>query len=1047
MRPWTLCVALAVVWPAAAPAPAASRVAKRAIRSDATGMVERLANGGFEEIRQAPEAGVGWDRWEQGYSAEPTTTHGGDRAARCSSADRALEYGAGQTVTLNQTEPLPVVAGGWSKADGVSGSPDGGYSVYVDIVYTDGSPLWGQISAFDTGTHDWQRREIVVVPEKPIGELRVYGLFRGHTGTVYFDDFSVKEVSLPTGAGLFDGVPVTAERPTTAGQATAAHELHPGPGLSLHIGEATGAVLVPGLADGGFLLRDVAADSDFLQPLCGTQPHEDGQGLVIAGDCPELGLSLSATLKGAHGALVIDGEVRDLRGEDRAIAVYFVFPADLAGGQFGRDMRHAEGIAQPTTYANTVTVGAGTNGKMSRYPISPVWDSRRGLCIATPLDDPRVSRLAYDAGSKELYAAFDLGLSAATARFPSSATFSALLYAFQPEWGFRAALAQYYELFPESFVKRVRREGIWMPFTDIATVQDPEDFGFMFKEGDNNVAWDEAHGIETFVYVEPMSHWLPLAPEVPRTYDAALTELRRRAETDSQAQATLSSAATNADGTYQLSIQDAPWCDGALIVNNADPDLLSDRPEAMTQARHEFGTIDRAFERASQTTTTAWRGYGDGFEVVMGAPRSGQWCARCTNAPGQSHGLVQTIIVRQEEPEALVARAWSRAEAVSGGPSNSYALYVDLVHTDGTPSWGHVAPFRTGTHGWEQAEVVIRPEKPIQTLAVNLLLRNQHEGRAWFDDVFVGRQDGEQNLAEEPGFEPRLEPPPPAELDGTYIDSYEMAATAQNFRREQWAYTDIPLTYSLNTRQVCSLVIFHTYEFERELARRMHGEGKLLFANAVLSRFAFPAHLLDVMGIETNWASGGAYTPNPDEVMNFRRALCGQKPYLLLLNTDYNVFKPEWVELYFKRCTFYAIFPSFFSHNAADDPYWQNPALYNRDRPVFRKYIPAICALNAAGWQPITRASVRSGDGSVYVERYGNDPADGVYLTLFNDGRESSRYELSIEAEQLGLTQGRMVAQDMLTGEEIGLAADGDLVESAGSLAAEDVRVIRLSAR
>ncbi len=1043
MRRWIICAALVVLL-VAGTAQAASRVAKYVIRSDAAGMVERLANGSFEDVRDVGKAATGWDYWERGYAVERTSTHSGEAAARCSSADPALEYGAGQTVALNQAEPLPVVASGWSKADDVSGSPDGGYSVYVDIVYTDGTPLWGQISAFDTGTHEWQRREVVVVPEKPIQELRVYGLFRGHTGTVYFDDFSVKEVSLPTGAGLFDGVPVTAERPAAARGAFSGHELHPGPGLSLQIDTGSGAIVVAGLQDGGFLLRDVAADSDFLQPVCETQPQADGRGLRLAGNCPELGLALSATLRSAHGALFIDGEVRDLRGDDRAIAVYFVFPADFTGGQFGRDMRHTEEIGRLTTYANTVTVGAGTNGKMSRYPIAPVSGNGRGLCIATPLEAPRVSRLAYDAGAKELYVAFDLGLSQATRKFPSSATFSALLYAFQPTWGFRAALAQYYELFPESFVKRVSKEGIWMPFTDIATVQDPEDFGFMFKEGNNNVAWDEAHGIETFVYVEPMSHWLPLAPEVPRTYDAALAELKRRAETDPQAQATLSSAATNSDGTYQLSIQDAPWCDGALIINNADPDLLSDQPDAVTQAKHEFATIDRAFERASQTTTTAWRAYADGFDVTADAPRGGQRCVRCTNQPGQSHGLVQTIVVRQEEPQPLVAWAWSRAENVTGQQGNDYSLYIDLVHTDGTPSWGHVAPFRTGTHGWEQAEVIIRPEKPIQTATVNLLLRNQHGGTAWFDDVFVGREDTEKNLAEEPGFEPRLEPPPPAELDGTYIDSYEMAATARNFRREQWAYLDTPLTFSLNTRQVCSLGIFHTYEFERELAWRMHEKGKLLFANAVLSRFAFPAHLLDVMGIETNWAPGGSYTPNPDDVMNFRRALCYQKPYLLLLNTDYNTFRPEWVELYFKRCTFYAVFPSFFSHNAADDPYWQNPALYNRDRPIFKRYIPVICALNAAGWQPVTWARVVGEGDSVYVERYGEDPEDGLYLTLFNDSQGLSTYELSIDAAALGLTAGRTAALDVLTGDEIELTADGGLLKTTGSLAAEDVRVVRL---
>jgi len=40
-----------------------------------------------------------------------------------------------------------------------------------------------------------------------------------------------------------------------------------------------------------------------------------------------------------------------------------------------------------------------------------------------------------------------------------------------------------------------------MPFTDVSTVQDWQDFGFKFHEGNNNVAWDKAHGILSFRYI------------------------------------------------------------------------------------------------------------------------------------------------------------------------------------------------------------------------------------------------------------------------------------------------------------------------------------------------------------------------------------------------------------------------------------------------------------------------------------------------------------------------------------------------------------------
>jgi len=1026
-------LSLAALLAAPAPSPAASRVAKRVLQPG-MGAQERLRNGSFEAVEA-------WGFWDRGYERVEGTARTGAASVTCSSDDPNGQAGASQAVVLNQTEPAPLIAEGWSRAEGVSGSPSGGYAVYVDVAFADGDHLWAQVAPFDTGTHDWQRRRVTLVPEKPVAEMTVYGLFRGHTGRVWFDDFSLTEGVLEAGAGLFDGVPVaSAEEPLGRGEF---QRLEAG-GLEFRVDRRTGGVSLGGEPVGGFLVRDVAAESDFLQPAEATVTRRD-DAVTIEARCPELGLALAADLRPASGALRVNGEVRDLRGQDRAVAVYFVLPADFVGGEFGRDMRTKQRVEPPLTYSNTATIGVGTNGRTSLYPLLPVSRSAASLCLATPLDVPRVSRLAYDARSREAYVAFDLGLSADTRKFPSAASFSFLVYRHDPTWGFRAALKQYYDLFPEFFVKRIRREGIWMPFTDIATIPDAADFGFAFKEGDDNVPWDEAHGIDTFVYVEPMSHWIPLAPETPRTYDAALTELKRRAEAEPQCQATLSSAYTNPDGSYHLWVVDAPWCDGGLVTGNPDADLFADRPELPSQAAYKLADIERAFARAGVTAGSAWRPCGSGGEMAADAVRSGGRSARCDNAPGEQHGFSQLIVLNQTEPRELVASAWSRAEAVTGEPDNSYALYVDLVYADGTPSFGHVAAFPVGTHDWVEGRVAIRPEKPVQALTLHVLLRNQHGGTVWFDDVSLTQAGSETNLAADDGFEPPSAPLAPAALDGTYIDSYEMAGTEQNYRREHWAYTDLPLTFSQTTREVCSLGVFHTYEFQRELAARMHARGKLMFANAVLLNFGFPAHLLDVLGVENNWAPAGDYAPNPDSAMNYRRALCYQKPYLLLQNTDYNTFRPEWVERYFKRCAFYAIFPSFFSHNAADDPYWRNPTLYNRDRPLFRRYIPVIAALNAAGWEPITYARMTGGEGKVYVERFGADPQAGVYVTLFNDSDTERAYRVDVDAAALGLGAGRTEATDVLADQPVPLTRAQNALSLEGTLQAEDVRIVKLT--
>jgi hypothetical protein len=103
------------------------------------------------------------------------------------------------------------------------------------------------------------------------------------------------------------------------------------------------------------------------------------------------------------------------------------------------------------------------------------------------------------------------------------------------------------------------------------------------------------------------------------------------------------------------------------------------------------------------------------------------------------------------------------------------------------------------------------------------------------------------------------------------------------------------------------------------------------------------------------------------------------------MNTDYEKFTPALVERYFQRCLFYGVWPGFFDQDAASkDPYWASPKRwYERDRALFKKYIPLLQRVTVAGWQPITAASCDN--PAVWLERYGSPTADRFYLTLFND--------------------------------------------------------------
>jgi hypothetical protein len=64
---------------------------------------------------------------------------------------------------------------------------------YVDIYYTDGTPLYGRTIDWQTGTTGWQYGEMTIEPAKPIRNVNVCLLLRGHAGTTWFDDLFVAE--------------------------------------------------------------------------------------------------------------------------------------------------------------------------------------------------------------------------------------------------------------------------------------------------------------------------------------------------------------------------------------------------------------------------------------------------------------------------------------------------------------------------------------------------------------------------------------------------------------------------------------------------------------------------------------------------------------------------------------------------------------------------------------------------------------------------------------------------------------------------------------
>ena len=103
----------------------------------------------------------------------------------------------GQTVAIDQTEAKTISFSAESKAESVTGEPDVYYSIYINIVYTDGSRKDGVNCLFKTGTHDWEKSEGTFTPEKPIKSLDYNLLFRKRAGKAWFRNAVLIEGKFP----------------------------------------------------------------------------------------------------------------------------------------------------------------------------------------------------------------------------------------------------------------------------------------------------------------------------------------------------------------------------------------------------------------------------------------------------------------------------------------------------------------------------------------------------------------------------------------------------------------------------------------------------------------------------------------------------------------------------------------------------------------------------------------------------------------------------------------------------------------------------------
>lgn len=283
-----------------------------------------------------------------------------------------------------------------------------------------------------------------------------------------------------------------------------------------------------------------------------------------------------------------------------------------------------------------------------------------------------------------------------------------------------------------------------------------------------------------------------------------------------------------------------------------------------------------------------------------------------------------------------------------------------------------------------------------------------------------------------------IDPAVKMDVDGIYFDSMEWNwHNDLDYNQKYFEYTNYPLTFSSSLTEPKPAIWNYASEYTmmNKIANEMHLKGKLTMGNG-FGWMPFAPGILDLFGSEFSW-----YT-DPDSTrrsLQYIRVISYQKPIVFLLNQglDDDIFnKPPYdgYKKYFERMLFYGFFPSFFSVNSSSNPYWQDSVRYNIGRPFFKKYIPLIKEIAAAGWQPVTYAKLTN--SNLKVERFGSKQDSIVYFTVFNPTEKTEKTSINIDTRNLDITkvqrieemiEARLLASKISTGSiNITLKVDGN---------------------
>ncbi|MEI7850441.1 MAG: putative Ig domain-containing protein [Kiritimatiellales bacterium] len=211
-------------------------------------------------------------------------------------------------------------------------------------------------------------------------------------------------------------------------------------------------VVQPSGTGGGFYLMDTNSSTEVF--MTGAAPSGGNLHLTSS----SLNATLDAVITQGNGYIEVAGTLASTTGSDRGLWLGFNVPVDTTGWKWGHNL-------SGTNKVITSAALGYTKDDSLLIPIPAVWNANGGISLCIPPTDPCVFENSADAGGVRIRMAY--GLSSITTNFPSAAPFRFRIYSIDGTWGFRDALAKYYDWYPDYYtlepgiMKRLNHNRYW----------------------------------------------------------------------------------------------------------------------------------------------------------------------------------------------------------------------------------------------------------------------------------------------------------------------------------------------------------------------------------------------------------------------------------------------------------------------------------------------------------------------------------------------------------------------------------------------------------